>query len=156
MKPYTLHVDLELPRDRVIELFDDVDNLYKWQTGLQSFEHLSGEPGQPGARSKLLFKAGKRQIELIEVITERNLPESFNGHYEWSGGKNTLTNTFIELSPERTRWESTTDYHLKSPLMKLMGLFMGRQFRKQSLMFMTNFKTFAEEGKDIREESSPS
>ncbi|MFQ5507583.1 MAG: SRPBCC family protein [Planctomycetota bacterium] len=54
MKPYTVEVDIDLPRERVIELFDNADNLYKWQPGLQSFEHLSGEPGQPGASSRMV------------------------------------------------------------------------------------------------------
>ena len=52
MKAYTVAIEIDLPRDRVIELFDNPDNLFKWQTGLQSFDHLSGEPGQPGAKSK--------------------------------------------------------------------------------------------------------
>ena len=43
---YTREIVIELPRDRVIELFDDADNLSKWQEGLQSFEHVSGEPGR--------------------------------------------------------------------------------------------------------------
>ena len=51
---YTREVVIDLPRDRVIELFDDADNLPKWQEGLQRFEHVSGEPGQPGAKSRLV------------------------------------------------------------------------------------------------------
>ncbi len=52
MKPYTVEIEIALPRDRVIELFDNAENLLKWQKGLQSFEHISGEPGQPGTTSK--------------------------------------------------------------------------------------------------------
>ncbi len=88
MKAYTVAVDIDLPRDRVVELFDDPENLLKWQTGLQSFEHLSGEPGHPGARSKLVFQSGKHRIELLETVTVRDLPDEFSGTYEWNGGKN--------------------------------------------------------------------
>ena len=102
MKPYTVDIEIALPRDRVIELFDSAENLFKWQTGLQSFEPISGEPGQPGARSKLVYQNGKHTIELFETVTERNLPDEFNGTYEWNGGKNTLRNRFIELGPDRT------------------------------------------------------
>ena len=63
-----------------------------WINGLESFEHVSGEPGQPGAVSKLVFVNGRHQIELIETITERNLPDEFNGRYAWKGGQNTLRN----------------------------------------------------------------
>ena len=44
---YSVDIEIDLPRDRVIELFDSTENLYKWQRGLQSFEHIEGEPGHP-------------------------------------------------------------------------------------------------------------
>ena len=151
MKPYTVGITVDLPRERVIELFDNTDNLFCWQTGLQSFEPLSGELGQPGARAKLVYLNGKRRIELIEEITERDLPDRFCGRYEWDGGQNALNNRFIELGPDRTRWESTCSYQFNSLMMKLMGLLLPGTFRKQNMAFLENFKAFAEEGRDVRE-----
>jgi len=145
MKPFTVEIESALPREPVIELFDNPDNLAKWQTGLQSFEHISGEPEQPGAKSKLVFLIGKREIELIETIAQRNLPDEFNGTYEWPGGSNTLQNRFIELGPDRTKWESTCAYDFSSFIPKLMGFFCPGMFRRQNLRFMQNFKEFAEE-----------
>ncbi len=55
MKENTVSIEIDLPRYRVIALFDSPENLFKWQTGLQSFERLSGEPGHPGGKSKLVF-----------------------------------------------------------------------------------------------------
>lgn len=133
----------------MIELFDDTDNLFKWQKGLQSFEHLSGEPGQPGAKSKLVFLNGRHRIELIETVTERNLPDEFNGTYEWKGGRNTLRNRFIEFGPDRTRWESTCDYQFSSFMLKLTGFFCPGMFRNQNLSFLQNFKAFADEGRTV-------
>ena len=149
MREYTVEIEIALPRDRVIELFDNPDNLIKWQTGLQSFEPISGDPGQPGAKSKLVYKNGKHTIELIETVTECNLPEEFNGIYEWSGGRNTLRNRFIALGPNRTKWESTCSYQFSSFMLKMMGLFCPGMFRKQNLSFLKNFKAFAEEGRDV-------
>ena len=34
MKPYSAEIVINLPRSRVIELFDDADNMFKWQPGL--------------------------------------------------------------------------------------------------------------------------
>ena len=146
---YAVEIEIDLPRDRVIELFDNPDNMSKWQQGLQSFEPLSGEPGQPGARSRLLYVMGNREIELIETITLRDLPARFDGTYETKGVYNEVKNRFIELGPDRTRWESENEFRLTTWMMKLMGLFIGGAFRQQSLKYMQDFKAFAERGVDV-------
>lgn len=79
---YTNEVIINAPVNRVIELFDNADNMKEWQPGLVSFEHLSGTPGQVGAKSKLKYKMGNREIEMIETITVKNLPEEFSGTVE--------------------------------------------------------------------------
>lgn len=43
-------ITVELPREEVIALIDNPENLAKGQSGLHSFEPLRGEPGQPGAQ----------------------------------------------------------------------------------------------------------
>jgi hypothetical protein len=147
---YTVDIELDLPRSRVIELFDNTDNLYKWQQGLQSFEPISGEPGQVGAKSKLVFKMGKREIEMIETITKRELPEQFNGTYDAKGVFNIVNNRFIEVGPQKTRWESECEFRF-SGFMKVIGFLMKGAFPKQSLKYMKDFKAFAEDGTDVRD-----
>ncbi len=151
MKPYTVSIEIDRPRDEVIEAFNSTDNLFKWQTGLVSFEHLSGDPGQVGAKSVLVYDTGKHRIELTETITSVALPDEFNGTYEWDGGMNTLVNRFIEVDANTTRWESTCSYTLEKFMMKLMGLVAPGMFRKQNMSYLKNFKAFCEEGRDVRE-----
>ena len=59
---YSSELDIELPRQRVIELFDDPENLPKWQPGLRSFELVDGEEGQPGAKSRLVYDMDGRRV----------------------------------------------------------------------------------------------
>ena len=153
MKPYTVHVDIDLPRDRVLELFDDADNLIKWQTDFVSFEPLSGDPGQVGAKAKLTYQMGKKTVELIETVTVRELPERFDGTYEWGGGWNELENRFIVLAPDKTRWESTCTYHMKSPMLRVMGFLMPGMFKKQNQKLLDQFKAFCETGADVRDQA---
>ena len=145
---YTVEIDLDLPRDRVIELFDSSENLRKWQRGLQVFEPLEGEPGQPGATSRLVFQMGRRKIEMIETITERNLPDSFAGTYDAKGVHNVVRNRFVELAPDRTKWISENEFEF-SGFMKLVGLLAKSAFPKQSLEYLQDFKAFAEDGVDV-------
>ena len=148
---YTVQIDIDLPRSRVIELFDSTENLYKWQRGLQSFEPVSGEPGEPGAQSKVVFQMGKRKIEMLETITKKNLPREFNGTYDAKGVHNVVNNRFVEVGADKTRWESENVFEFKG-FMKLIGLLMKGSFPKQSLQYMRDFKEFAEQGKDVREQ----
>ena len=98
------------------------------------------------------FKMGKRDIELIETITLRELPERFDGTYETKGVFNIVRNTFTEIDPNRTRWVSENEFQF-SGFMKLMGVLMKGAFPKQSLKYMQDFKDFAENGTDVRDAS---
>jgi carbon monoxide dehydrogenase subunit G len=107
---YSSEIEINQPIDKVIELFDDPKNMDKWMEGLQSFEHLSGTPGQPGAKSRLKFKIGKREMEMVETVTVRNLPEEFTGTYETKGGLNIVKNKFVKLSDAKTRYITEQEF----------------------------------------------
>ncbi len=55
---YISEIEINQPIEKVIELFDNSDNLIKWMEGLISFELLSGIAGEVGAKSILKFKIG--------------------------------------------------------------------------------------------------
>ena len=140
---YTTTMNISLPREKVIALFDSTENLYKWQPGLLSFEHISGETGKEGAQSRLRYKMGKREVEMTETITRRNLPEEFTGTYEAKGVWNKQENFFEEVSAEETRWTSISEFRC-SGFMKIICWVMPGSFKKQTLQFMNQFKEFAE------------
>jgi len=140
---YEVEVDINLPRSKVIELFENPDNMKYWQPGLISFEHVSGEPGQPGAKSRLKYQMGKREIEMIETITINNLPHEFSGTYEAKGVWNEVQNYFIEINENQTKWKSKNEFKCGG-MMKLMGFFMPGMFKKETCKFLKNFKAFAE------------
>jgi carbon monoxide dehydrogenase subunit G len=125
---YTCSVDIARPIDTVINLFDNPDNLKHWQPGLLSFEHLSGDPGTPGATSKLHYKMGKREIEMIETVIARDLPSNFSGTYEANGVKNIVRNEFIPIDENNTRYITHQEFQF-SGFMKLMGWFMPGAFK---------------------------
>ena len=140
---YVSVIDIDLPRPRVVELFDDPENMKKWMQGLQEFTHLSGLPGQIGARSKLLFRMGNRRVEMIETITSRNLPDTMGGTYEAKGVFNLITVRFIDLDG-KTRYVSEQEFRFSGLFMKLMARLMPGAFKKQTMKYMQAFKEFAE------------
>ena len=140
---YTSEIEINRPVDKVIELFDNPDNMSKWMEGLQSFEHISGTAGQPGAKSRLKFKMGKREIEMIETITVRNLPDEFSGTYEAKGVFNIVKNKFTSLPGNRTKYVTEQEFQFKG-FMKIIGFLMPGVFKKQSMKYLIAFKNFAE------------
>jgi hypothetical protein len=140
---YTTTLEINLPRERVIELFDSIENMHKWQPELISFEHISGTPGEEGAKSRLKYKMGKRETEMIETITKRNFPEEFSGTYEAKGVWN-LQRNFLKVAGEnKTEWTTISEFKC-SGFMKIICWIMPAAFKKQTLKFMQQFKDFAE------------
>ncbi len=145
---YTLDIEIKLPRNQVIEKFNNEENIKHWQKGFVSMEHLSGIKGKTGAISKLTYKMGKREIEMIETITLFDLPESFHLTFDAKNVYNIQENYFEELSNGNTKWVSKNEFKFNG-FMKLMGFLMPGAFKKQSCAYMEDFKAFAEEGKSV-------
>ncbi|ESU28306.1 hypothetical protein FLJC2902T_16560 [Flavobacterium limnosediminis JC2902] len=140
---YTTEIEINKPIDRVIALFDNPDNMKEWMEGLQSFEPISGTPGEPGAKSRLKFKMGNREMEMIETVTVRNLPDEFTGTYEAQGASTTVKNSFIKISDSKTKYITEHEFQAKG-IMKIVAFLMPGAFKKQSMKFLTAFKNFAE------------
>lgn len=142
---YTLSINIDLPREKVVELFDNTENMKHWQPGFISAEHISGEISQPGSKTRLRYKMGKRDVEMIETIITRNLPEEFSATYETKGVWNEVRNTFEEKAEGTTIWYAQNEFRFKG-FMKLMAMVMPGAFKKQSYKYMKLFKAFAEKG----------
>ena len=140
---FRLEIDINLPRNKVVSLFDNVDNLKHWQPELVSFSHLRGTPGQIGAQSALRYNMGGKECELIETITARNLPDEFSGTYEMKGVWNKIENRFVVVNDQQTRWIADNEFRCGG-FMKVLGWLMPGMFKKQSFKYMQQFKAFAE------------
>jgi len=143
MKKYSVSIDINAPIDEVIKRFDNPDLMKEWMNGLISFEHLSGEPGQPGAKSKLVFQMGKRRVEMVETIKVRNLPKEFSGTYEANGVYNEVGNFFTAKDAHTTHYETTQLFEFKG-FMKVIGFLFPGAFKKQSMKYLEDFKAFVE------------
>jgi uncharacterized protein YndB with AHSA1/START domain len=149
---YTCEIEINRPVSKVVELFDDPGNMSEWMPGLLSFDPISGKPGQPGARSKLRFRMGKREIEMVETVTVRKLPEEFSGTYDAPGVHNIVKNSFYSTADGGTRWVTHNEFQFTSLMMKLMGLFAPGSFKKESLKHLEAFKRFAESAEEVSSE----
>jgi hypothetical protein len=143
MLKYSCDIDLNLPRDRVSALFQDPDRIPEWQPSFVRMEQVSGEPGQPGNVHKLTHKMGKREMEMVETITENDMPNRFVATYESGGVWNIVENDFRENPDGSTHWHIETEFRCTG-FMRIMTALLPGMFKKQTRKMQTDFKDFAE------------
>ncbi|WP_417871993.1 SRPBCC family protein [Winogradskyella sp.] len=141
---YTTEIVIEKPLLEVTRKMDSTENMKHWQEGLISAEHISGTPGEFGAKMKLKYKHGKRRMELIETITKQDFPNEFHATYATKGVRNIQQNYFESTSEGHTKWICVNEFEPTTFMMNAMLFLMPKAFKKQTKKFMTNFKNFAE------------
>jgi len=142
---FSCAVEINLPVEKVVQLFDSTENLKEWQDGFVSIDHLSGIAGESGAKSRIIFQTGKHKLELIETILVKNLPYEKTGLYEHKHMVNTMRSRFTSLGENRTKYVAEIEYSKFSGLVpKLMALLMPAVFKKQVQKWLNQFKAFAE------------
>ncbi len=142
---FTCTVDIDLPLDRVVALFDNDDNLRKWQPGFVSKEHLSGTPGTVGATSRIIFDSGKHVMVLRETIQSNNLPAEITALYEHEHMTNTMRTCFASPGPGRTRMDIHIEYtRFNGFVPTMMALLLPGVFKRQTQKMFDSFKAFGE------------
>tara|TARA_B100000073_G_scaffold16735_1_gene13529 strand:- start:559 stop:993 length:435 start_codon:yes stop_codon:yes gene_type:complete len=140
---YNIEIDIKLPIDEMMLLLENRQNDKKWQEGLDNFQHLEGNAGKKGAKSKITYIFGKRKIEIKETIIKKTLNKS-SFEYESNMVYNIVENSFTSIDQNNTKWKQHHNFRGKSILLKIMIRLMPNMFKKQSIKFLNNFKKFAE------------
>lgn len=79
---------------------------------------------------------------MVETITDVNLPKELSVTYDTGNVFNTAKNRFEKLSDYRTPLLVDAAYRFKG-IMKLMALLMPWVFKKQTRIYLADFKSFA-------------
>lgn len=140
---FHLETVVDITFERLITLFENPENLHKWQPNVISFKRLSGEIGQVGATSELHYDMIVKKITMKETILQRNLPDLFVLRYDADGVSNTVTNNFKQLPNGKTRWIMQNDFQFAG-FMKYAAKPLKGIFKKQTELTMDRFKQFAE------------
>jgi len=145
MKRYECAVDINLPLEKVVALFNDPANFQYWQDGFVSYQTINGQPRTTGAISIITFLNKKEPLVLTETIQSMKLPVQMTALYEHEHGSNTMTNTFMELPGNKTRYiaeiGNAKGYGL---IPKLVIVAMFSVYKRHNQKWLNQFKKFAE------------
>jgi carbon monoxide dehydrogenase subunit G len=149
---YTSEIIIDLPREEVIKVLDNPDNMKHWQRGLVGYKQLEGTPGKEGAKMELEYQMGKRNVVMEETIIKNQFPEEFHAHYDAKGVHNEQRNYFYEMEGNKTKWVSDSVFKFAGFGMKLIAFLMPGAFKKQSMKYLNDFKDFAEKGVSVTDQ----
>ncbi|AHC16272.1 SRPBCC family protein [Salinispira pacifica] len=140
---YQNEIYIDLPRERLTRIFMDPVHMEQWQEGLQRRDHLEGDSGKEGSRTRIKYKLGKDELEMEEEILRDQLPDEITFLYRVRGVENTCENHFESRETGGTRWIQINDFRMRG-FMKLMAFLAPGAFRKQTEEDMKRFKEYAE------------
>lgn len=139
-----LTLEIACPLEQVWQRFDDGAQLARWQPSLIRVEQLDGTPGQLGARARLTYREGGRDIALVEIVEERRAPTLYRCRYESALIESWIDNRFTSEAPGVTSWRVVQTTHFRG-LLRLLGPLTRpitvRKFRED----MARFKALAEQ-----------
>jgi len=134
---------IDAPRDAVWAAFDDPENLPRWQQNFRRRSHVSGEPGQPGAATDLVYGERGREVVLRETVTERAAPSFIAAVYDTPASKTLMVNHFESVDDRATRWNAWLNLHFRG-FARLTAFFGARAIRERTETDMARFKLMVE------------
>ncbi|MBK9686613.1 MAG: SRPBCC family protein [Saprospiraceae bacterium] len=142
---YTLSNTINRPMAEVMQKFKDPEGVKHWMEGLTRIEHLSGTPGEVGAKSDFYFLHKNKEMKITETILEQDLPRQIKFGYQSGMGYNEVELRFEELDAHTVKQTSNSYFEMRG-LMKVFGFLMQGLFKKQSMKYMDAFKAYVEKG----------
>lgn len=137
-----VEVDINVPQAKLAALFVDPRNSTKWMDDLDRYEPISGEPGVPGSKYRLVPRKG--DMVFVATVIARALPNEARLSLDGPGVTVSVTGRFQPLAPNRTRIISEEVFSFNGPVRKAFGFFAQKAIRKAHRRHIEAFKRFAE------------
>ncbi|MBT8232656.1 MAG: SRPBCC family protein [Saprospiraceae bacterium] len=140
---YTISNVINKPLALCHKTITDHEAAKHWMEGLQRIEHVSGNPGEEGAKSDIYFLHKNKELIIKETILEQNLPRQIKFAYDSPMGSNVVELKFEEISENQVKQTNTTEMKMKG-FMKILGPLFKGMMKKQSYIYLNGFKDYVE------------
>ncbi|RMI19684.1 MAG: hypothetical protein D6681_02775 [Calditrichaeota bacterium] len=121
---YENRLVINAPVEKAFAVFIDTSYTRRWLSGFKRFEHIQGEPLQPGSKWRLIIEEQGEVFELTEEMTDYRENERFAFVLEADVLTSEVTIRFQPLDSTRCEMIATTRVRGKGMLWKsLLPLF---------------------------------
>jgi len=134
-----VELEINVPQDKLAELYADPDNNKKWMDDLDLYEPISGEPGMVGSKYRF-GQNGNRKMVFVATVTARNLPDEVKLTLDAPNVQVSVTVKFYALTPEMTKFISEEVFLLEGIINEMVEKGIKDTHRRH----MVAFKHFAE------------
>ena len=136
-------IEVNVPQEKLAELFAEPENYKKWMGDLEGFEIISGKPGMLGLKYRLMQKNGNKKTDFIATVTASNLPNEFSMTIqEPDVAQVSVTGQFVALSADKTKLISKEEFKFKGISNKIGGLLYQQSIKGDHHHYTMNFKHF--------------
>src|ERR1043166_4936598 len=133
--------EINIPQTRLAELYANPENSTKWMLDVERYEPISGIPGMPGFKFRLVPKKGK--MIFTATIISKNLPSEIKLNLDASNVNVVVTGKFISLPAGKTRFISEEVFTFKGIFNKIFGFLAQSAVRNAHHKHMNDFIEFA-------------
>jgi len=112
---YTAEIEIDLPRDQVVDLYNNKTLYPQWHASIKEIELVSGKAGEAYSKYRIIMERDGQIIEFQSTVTKNKLPDEC-----WSQSikENDFTLNkkmyFKEVGPDKTKIIEEYEMHLHS------------------------------------------
>ncbi len=144
---HKLEVEINLPREKVIELYTNMENMKHWVPGVTKVKKISGEKGEVGSKYNITVEQEDVKLDMITTVSVVNLPKEYVTKTDTTwipGGMVEEARTYFEvLRTGKTKLvvESTFGGGILAKIFSFIGYFF---LKNSAIKGIRKFKEFAE------------
>jgi hypothetical protein len=137
-----IEIEIFVPQAKLAALYADPQHNTKWMDDIERIEPISGQPGMPGSKYRLVPKSG--DMVFVATVLARNLPAELHLSLEATNVTILVKGRFTALSPSNTRLRHEQVFRFKGLFNKVFGFLAQRSIKKAQRRHIEAFKRFAE------------
>lgn len=111
---YQVEVIINEKREKVTQLYIDLEQMPKWEKGLIKIVHDEGNLFQANAKGRMIFSFNGSEMPMKVFVEKEKLPDQIIQIFEVPGAWNRCDSHFIRIN-QQTKWIMDVEFKFDKP-----------------------------------------